>query len=244
MNSSRGTKPSNAGSNNPGPNNSGSNNSSSNNSGSNNSGSNNYRVGQKRIDNLTRILKAAEIEFAQFGYKGASMMNIANRAELPRPNVHYYFKNKLELYTAVLMDIIQLWNDTFNQITAEDDPKEALTAYIRAKVMYSKTNPLASKIFANEIIHGAPHLRDYLGKDFRDWLQQKARVLRAWAKQGKMDPVDPIYLIFLIWSATQHYADFSVQVTAVLGKPKLTNRDFEAIADNLTHIILKGCGIE
>lgn len=203
----------------------------------------NYKVGQKRIDNEQKILDAAEIEFARFGYKGASMMNIANRAGLPRPNVHYYFKNKLELYNAVLMDIIQLWNEAFNQITPADDPKDAIAAYIRAKVMYSKTNPLASKIFANEIIHGAPNLSAYLGGDFRAWMGQKAAVIQAWIKQGKMDPVDPIHLIFLIWSATQHYADFSVQVTAVLGKPKLSEHDFERVADTLVQVILKGCGI-
>lgn len=205
---------------------------------------NKYKTGKIRSDNRAKIIAIAEMEFAEFGYKGASIMNIAKRADIPRANVHYYFKSKLELYKKVLFDILKLWNDAFNQITPEDDPAEAIGAYIRAKVMYSKTNPLASKIFANEIIHGAPHISEYLNSDFRDWLKAKSAVIEHWIKQGKMDPVDPLFLIMLIWSATQHYADFSTQVSAVLDKENLTEKDFEDVSDNLIHIILKGCGIK
>jgi TetR/AcrR family transcriptional regulator len=205
---------------------------------------NKYKIGQIRTDNRAKIIAIAEMEFAEFGYKGASIMNIAKRANMPRANVHYYFQNKLELYKKVLTDILQLWNQAFNQITPEDDPADALGAYIKAKVMYSKTNPLASKIFANEIIHGAPRINEYLNSDFREWLRSKSAVIEQWIKQGKMDPVDPLFLIMLIWSATQHYADFSTQVNAVLEKKELTDQDFEDIANNLTHIILKGCGIQ
>jgi TetR/AcrR family transcriptional regulator len=203
-----------------------------------------YRVGKIRIDNEKAILVAAEKEFAIRGFGGSSMNRIAQGAGVARTNVHYYFKNKEELYAAVLTDIIQMWNFSFNQISTEDDPAEALEAYIRAKVAYSKTNPLASKVFANEIMSGAPILSSYLKKDFREWLRGKAAIMESWASQGKMDPVDPFYLIFMIWASTQHYADFEVQVKNVLGKSRLTARDFDTIADNLTHIILKGCGIK
>lgn len=203
-----------------------------------------YKTGKIRIDNEAAIIASAEQEFAARGFNGASMNRIAEGAGLPRTNVHYYFKNKSDLYGKVLTDIVNLWNDWFNQISPDDDPATAIGEYIRAKVMYSKTNPFASRIFASEILHGAPHLSNYLKKDFRIWLRQKAQVIDTWIEQGKMDPVDPFYLIFLIWASTQHYADFEVQVTSVLGKKKLTANDFDAIANNLTHIILKGCGIK
>lgn len=204
----------------------------------------NYKTGKIRKDNQKTILRAAEKEFAQFGFKGASMMSIAKRAKLPRPNLHYYFDNKLHLYNQVLVDILELWNDAFNQITADDDPAEAIGAYIKAKVHYSQTNPLASRIFANEIIHGAPHLKDYLNQDYRQWLSSKAAVIQQWIEQGKMDPIDPLYLIFLIWSSTQYYADYAIQITSVMNKSGLTDEDFGAVTENLTHIILKGCGIK
>ena len=199
------------------------------------------RVRQK---NEHIILKAAEEEFVTFGFKGASMKRIAERADLPRANVHYYFKNKVDLYGAVLSDIVETWNNTFDTIQEDDDPKTALSSYIHAKVMYSKTNPEASRIFASEIIHGAPHLSEYLKTDFQTWVRKKSRVIQRWADNGQIDPIDPVHLLFFIWSSTQHYADFGVQVLAALNKKKLSDADFEHIAKNLTGFVLKGCGIE
>lgn len=203
-----------------------------------------YKTGKIRIDNEAAIIASAEKEFAARGFSGASMNRIAEGAGVPRTNVHYYFNSKSDLYGKVLTDILNLWDSSFNQITPDDDPATAIGAYIRAKVMYSKTNPLASRVFASEILHGAPQLSRYLKKDYRVWLQQKAKVINTWIEQGKMDQVDPFFLIFLIWASTQHYADFSVQVTSVLGKKKLSANDFDTIANNLCHIILKGCGIK
>jgi TetR/AcrR family transcriptional regulator len=203
-----------------------------------------YKVGKIRKDNEKAILTAAEKEFAARGFTGASMNRIAQGAGVARTNVHYYFKNKEDLYANVLTDVIHMWDESFNKITADDDPAQALEAYIRAKVAYSKSNPLASKIFASEMLRGAPVLSHYLKKDYRDLMRSKAHIMKSWVAQGKMDPVDPFYLMFMIWGSTQHYADFEVQVKIALGKSRLSAADFDKIADNLTHIILKGCGIK
>lgn len=200
-------------------------------------------VGRVRQKNQLVILAAAEEEFLSFGFKGASMKRIAERAELPRANIHYYYKNKEELYGAVLNDILILWNVSATQFNATDEPEETLSAYIHAKVMYSKTHPAASRIFASEIIHGAPHLSSYLQTEFRHSIKQKTDVIQAWIDQGKMDPMDPIHLLFFIWGATQHYADFGVQVLAAMNKTELSEQDFESVATNLTQLVLKGCGI-
>ena len=199
--------------------------------------------GRIRQQNQELIFAAAQNEFVDHGFKGASIKRIAERAGLPRANIHYYYKNKLALYEAVLGDIVQTWNSSFDTIHAEDDPKEALTAYIRAKVMYSKTHPSASRIFASEIIHGAPHLQEYLQGEFYDWMQQKITAIESWIAAGKMTPIDPLYLLFFIWGATQHYADFGVQVLAAMNKENLTSSEFEDIADSLVNLVLRGCGI-
>lgn len=203
-----------------------------------------YKPGKIRVDNTSVILDAAEVEFATYGYRGATMARIAERAELPRPNVHYYFKNKQELYSAILKRILNEWNETFNQITAEDDPAEALERYIHAKVMLSKTHPLGSKIFATEIIQGATHLDTYLATEHRKWTRQKVKVIQSWIDQKKMDPIDPYKLIFMIWGSTQHYADFDHQILSVLNKKKFNDVYFKGVAEDLTHIILRGCGLK
>jgi len=198
------------------------------------------RIRQK---NEEAILKAAEDEFARHGFKGTSMNTIALNVGLPKANLHYYFTNKLGLYIAVLSNIIELWDSTFNTLSAEDDPAQALTRYIRAKMEFSRRQPLASRIFAMEIISGGECLTEYFNQDYRSWFTGRAAVFQAWIDAGKMDPVDPVHLIFLLWGSTQHYADFATQICRVTGQARLTREDFEQAGNNLIRIILKGCGL-
>jgi len=199
--------------------------------------------GAIRQKNKAIIFKAAKKEFVTHGFKGASIKRIAERAGIARANIHYYFKDKTDLYQQILSNIIEVWNRDYDTLNANSEPKAALSAYIRSKVMHSKNDPDASRIFASELIHGAPVLYDYLNNDFKVWLHSKVVVIEAWINEGLIDKVNPHHLLFLIWSSTQHYADFNVQVIAALDKNTMDDDDFEAIVDSLTHVILKGCGI-
>jgi len=197
-----------------------------------------------RKRNKLLILNASKKEFVSYGFKGASIKRIAERANIPRANIHYYFKNKTDLYQQLLDQIIQTWNSHFDTLDADDDPKVALTAYIKSKVMYSKDEPEASRIFASEIIHGAPVLQDYLSTDFKTWIKQKVTVIQKWIDKELIENINPYHLLFLIWSSTQHYADFNVQVLAAIDKPQMNDEDFESVVHSLTSFILKGCGIK
>lgn len=201
------------------------------------------KTGQIRVRNKARIIAAAEEVFAAKGYAGATTAEIAASAGLPKANVHYYFSTKEAIYRAVIDNILDLWLEPFQRITEDDDPAEALATYIRTKVMLSRDRPLASRIYANEIIRGAPILSDYLQKDLREWVAEKSDVLHKWAGKGLMDPVEPAHLLFLIWASTQHYADFQAQAKAVLHHRDLTEEDFETAVETITRIVLKGCGV-
>ncbi|MBN0989080.1 TetR/AcrR family transcriptional regulator [Amphritea pacifica] len=201
-------------------------------------------AGRIRQRNEQRILAAAEQEFAACGFKGASMREIAARAELPKANIHYYFKNKLGLYFAVLSDIIDLWDSTLSNLKAEDDAAQSLTQYIRKKIEFSRDHPLASRIFASEIISGGPNLKAYFCEGYEEWFRSRTAVFEQWQQQGKLDAsITPSHLIFLLWSSTQHYADFALQVSSALGKKSLDDQDYEQAINTLCHIILKGSGI-
>lgn len=200
--------------------------------------------GNIRQKNKALIFNAAKEEFVTYGFKGASIKRIAERANIARANIHYYFKDKTDLYQQLLSNIIEVWNRDYDTLNADNEPKQALSDYIRAKVMHSKNDPDASRIFASELIHGAPVLNDYLNNDFKIWLTSKVTVIESWVEQGLIDDINPYHLLFLIWSSTQHYADFNVQVVAALGKEKMDDDDFEAVVASLTQIILKGCGIQ
>ena len=143
----------------------------------------------------------------------------------------------------MLEGVLDLWLAELDAITADQDPGEALTRYIHAKVMYSKTRPHASRVFANEVIRGAPAIKDFLSTDLVERIAEKAAVLEAWAAAGKMEVVDPVHLFSIIWAASQHYADFEAQVTALKGCEKLSDKDYQAAAETITRFVLRGCGI-
>ncbi|MCK6454713.1 MAG: TetR family transcriptional regulator C-terminal domain-containing protein [Alphaproteobacteria bacterium] len=199
--------------------------------------------GRIRKRNVARILEAAEGVFAESGFRGATTAAIAARAGLPKANLHYYFRTKKALYRAVLDNILELWLGAFDQIRPERDPAEALGDYIAAKIYWSRTRPNASKVFANEVLHGAPILGGFLARELRARVEEKAAILRRWMAQGRMRPVDPVHLVFAIWAMTQHYADFEVQVRAVLGRGRLGEADYAAAAGTITALVLDGCGI-
>lgn len=203
-----------------------------------------YRPGRIRERSREKILIAAEEEFALNGYKGATIQSIAERAGLPKSNVLYYFSNKTRMYSALFDDILARWNKVFTEIRPEDEPAEALATFIRTKVEMSRKYPLSSRLFAMEIIQGAPFLMDHLRTNMREWVRGRAEVMQSWIDDGRMAPVDPVQLIFLIWSSTQHYADFQVQILMVENKAEYEKRDFDRAADFLTGMILRGCGLE
>lgn len=204
-----------------------------------------YKPGKIREHNSQKILDAAEREFVKHGYKGTSMQSIADAAELPKANVHYYFKSKQKLYSAVLEEILERWNEVIADMSADGDPAETLENYIRAKVDLSIRFPHASKIFATEIIQGAPNLKDHLRTEMRQWVREKVKIIESWIAQGKLAPeVDAEHLIFMIWSTTQHYADFETQVLTITNKLEYEAEDIQKISDFLCHMILSGCGLK
>jgi TetR/AcrR family transcriptional regulator len=198
--------------------------------------------GRIRRRNRALILKAAEEVFAAKGFDGATTAEIAARAGLPKANLHYYFPTKEAVYRAVIADTLHLWLSLFDHIAPDDDPAEALGGYIRRKMRHSFEHPLPSRIFALEVIRGAPVIRDFLAGDLRAWVEEKGRVIRAWAGQGRMAAVEPAHLFFTIWAATQTYADFDAQITAVLGR-RQTVRDRELATEQLVGLLLRGCGL-
>lgn len=201
------------------------------------------KAGKIREQNRKNILAAAEHSFVKNGFKGTSMQSIADAAELPKANVLYYFKSKQALYLAVLDQIIKRWDASIEDMDEGDDPAEVLGNYIRAKVDLAIQYPHASKIFAMEIIQGAPNLQDHLRSNLRAWVREKGRIIQSWIDQGKMKSVDPEHLIFMIWSTTQHYADFDAQILTVTNKLEYDDEDVQRIKDLLCTVILGGCGL-
>ena len=134
-------------------------------------------------------------------------------------------------------------NGAFDELDSKREPEVAITEYVHAKVMYSKDHPKSSKIFASEIIHGAPNLRDYISLEYEQWLAGRIAVFQAWIDQGKINVIDPYVLVFLIWGSTQFYADFSIQIEKSGASKSFDEDYYDLLSKNLTSIVLKGIGL-
>jgi TetR/AcrR family transcriptional regulator len=196
-----------------------------------------------RQTNEALILSAAEQVFARAGYGGATMAAIADLSGLPKANLHYYFGSKDVLSRAVLARTLNDWLVPTHGITPHADPRVALEQYIRVKMALSAERPDGSKVFANELLHGAPVIKGLLANDLRQLMLEKAAVVQGWIDAGRMAPVDPLHLFFTIWAATQTYADFDEQIKAVLGRKELTAKDHAQATEHVVGLILRGCGL-
>jgi TetR/AcrR family transcriptional regulator len=195
-----------------------------------------------RETNEAHLLACAEAVFAERGLEGASTAMIAERAGLPKANLHYYFPTKLALYRRVLEDLFEDWHRAADTFESSDDPVEAIGGYVRTKMELSRRRPLGSKVWASEIIHGAVHMQDILNERVKPWLETRVIVIDGWIARGLLAPVDAQTLMFMIWATTQHYADFDAQIRALKGKRALSQKAFDASTEEVVKLVIRACG--
>lgn len=187
----------------------------------------------------TEAIMAAALEiFSRHGFRGATLDQIAAAADLSKPNLLYYFRSKEGVHRALLHRLLDTWLDPLRQIDPDGDPLSELRAYIQRKLEMSRDFPRESRLFANEMLQGAPRMRGEIEGDLKALVDEKARIIRDWAAAGKIAAVDPHHLIFSIWATTQHYADFEVQVRGILGAAE--DGHFHDAARFLTHLYTAG----
>lgn len=169
---------------------------------------------QSRIQqrNRRRILDAALDVFSAHGYRGATLDQIATQAGLSKPNILYYFDGKKEIHVTLLNQLMETWLDPLVELDAAGDPLAEILAYVHRKLDMARDLPRESRLFANEILQGAPRMAPHLASDLKPLFDEKCAVIQAWMDEGKLTPSDPRHLVFSIWATTQHYADFETQI--------------------------------
>ncbi len=186
------------------------------------------------------ILSAALETFSQFGIHGTRLEQVAELAGVSKTNLLYYFPSKEALYVAVLQQILDIWLAPLKAFREELTPLVAIQQYIRLKLEVSRDYPQASRLFCLEMLQGAPLLKTVLSGDMKSLVDEKSAIIAGWVDTGKLAPVEPHHLIFMIWAATQHYADFSAQVEAVTGKSLKDDDFFHSTVDNVQRMIIEG----
>lgn len=188
------------------------------------------RVSRKRKETTERILEAALDAFSRYGFRGATLDQISSGSGISKPNLLYYFDSKEAMHRALLTRLLDTWLDPLRAMNPDGEPIEEITNYVRLKLNMARDYPRESRLFANEIINGAPVIRAALEGELRDLVNDKAALMERWVAEGKIAAVNPRHLIFSIWATTQHYADFSAQIRLVL------NRSDDAFDEAAKHL--------
>ena len=195
------------------------------------------RIQQRRVK---LVLDCALEVFASYGFHGSTIDQIAAKADLSKPNVLYYFDSKEHIYRSLLQRTLEGWLDAFLAIDASGDPMTVLETYVATKIDMSFDMPLPSRLFAIEVLNGAPLMQEAMRTSLRKIVDEKAAIIQKWMDDGRLRPVDPHHLIFSIWSVTQHYADFAIQIECLLEKPPNRAMTKQAVID----ILLRGLRVE
>lgn len=195
---------------------------------------------QTRIQekNTAAILEAALDVFSAHGFRGATLDQMADAAGLSKPNLLYYFPSKDAVHAALLGQLLKTWLDPLRAINPDGDPMTEIMGYVRHKLQLSRDYPRESRLFANEILQGAPRIMAAIEGDLKAQVDEKAALLTRWMDEGRIARLAPHHLIFSIWSLTQHYADFDVQVRAVLGPDHDPFAEAGAFLDTLFNRLL------
>lgn len=190
-----------------------------------------------------KILDAAEFVFGNFGFRGTTTALIAKRGGVAKTHLYYYFEDKEDLYRAILERAMNKWAREMETLDTDKDLRTVLRNYIHRKVDFSRDYPSLSRIYANEIISGAPFIDGFIDKISTPLLNQKVGMVEEWIRSGLVKPINPTDLFFCIWAMTQSYADFSAQMQIMKRKKRLEEPDFESAKATIVQLVFGGLGL-
>ncbi|OUS35287.1 TetR family transcriptional regulator [Rhodobacterales bacterium 56_14_T64] len=167
--------------------------------------------------NRAAILEAALEVFSTHGFRGTTVDQIATEAGLSKPNLLYYFPSKEAIFNELMSGLLDTWLDPLRSLDPDGDPLQEILSYVERKLQMSRDFPRESRLYANEIVQGAPRMLDTISNDLKSLVEEKSALLDSWMAAGKINRTHPKHLLFSIWSLTQHYADFDVQVRTLMG---------------------------
>lgn len=190
------------------------------------------------------ISGAALEQFSLHGLRGTSTQAIAESAGISKQQLHYYIESKEALYESLLRRTMQYWGQI--GLSTEDErtePAEVITRLVRRKLEFTFDHPQVSRLFSYEVMSGGLVIRQ-LWAETSAGVAAAVRIISDWVHQGRIAPMEPIFLLFHIWTLTQYYADYEPQVRFFMAVPSDQSLDRERVCTEVTRFVLRGVGLE
>ncbi len=207
------------------------------------------RRSQQSERTIEKILKAARAAFAENGYSGASVENIARRADVNKATLYYQIGDKDTLYARVIHDVLGgIALEIGDAVGLREGPEEKLAAYIQTIIDAVEENPELPPIMIREIASDGAHLPAVAAKDIASVLQVLIGILDEGKKKGLFADIPPFLVHSMIMGTILFYQKVSPikdrqawipsSLKAKDKKPK------NGLAEEVRGMVLKAIGLE
>lgn len=146
-----------------------------------------------------RILDAAMQLFAEVGFDGARVDEIARRANANKAAIYYHIGDKEAVYTVVLQRVFSGFvRHVIETVQQAQTPEEQLRAYIRTISNNIRKHPYLPTIMMREFASGAKHLPGAIVAEMAKMIGLLASILRDGEEQGIFVHVTPLLIHLLL----------------------------------------------
>lgn len=147
----------------------------------------------KSDETVRAIVAAAAESFAEDGFVGARVDDIARRARINKALLYYYVGDKAALYAQVLLQAFQQAGMLIDEAVDSDSAPEAqLRAAIGAIARTAADNPSFPRLMLREITAGGTNLPEPVLKAMAHILDTICRILKQGSDDGSFRNVDPL----------------------------------------------------
>lgn len=144
-------------------------------------------------ETVSAIIKAAAESFAEDGFVGARVDDIARRARINKALLYYYVGDKAALYEQVLLQAFRQASLLIEQaVDTTATAEEQLRAAIGAFALTAATNPPFPRLMMREITAGGSNLPEPVLKGMANILGTICRILAQGSADGSFRNVDPL----------------------------------------------------
>lgn len=140
-------------------------------------------VNRMKASARDRIMRSAEVLFAERGYDATSIGEIALRAEVNRALLYYYFRHKEDLYITILSEGIAMLREmTLEAISQPSTAVEGIRSFLRGYLQFSESRPGLVRIVYREIVGAQRH--DPQSKQFAQQFVATLTMVRELLQRG------------------------------------------------------------